>query len=807
MRYVGGTGGSWRQRPFPHSTNRITSRWWEGDEDWDFFVVGVNDSLCASFRYNTLVTTSLLHTKLNMPPLRPLLVHRQRLFEKLELGLARKLTLVTAPAGYGKTTLVAEWLAQDVVAKHCWLSLSENDNDPTQFWTYIVATLQTIVPDFGLNILTVLRDSPAANAVPLTELINEMMACDGLQRGFVLVLDDYHVINNRFIHEAITFLLTHMPSPMRLVITSRVDPPLPLARFRVRDQIVEIREADLRFLEAETAVFLNQIMRLNLSHEDVAALEARTEGWIASLQLAALAMQSPANQFQNRHDFVTSFTGSDRYIVDYLVEEVLHQQPPHIQDFLLQTAVLHQLSAPLCEAILKTGSLTFDRQPQKILEYLDSSNLFLIPLDNQRQRYRYHHLFGDLLRYRLQEVYPERVAKLHGRASQWCEKNGLIEEAIAHALSADDFKREAQLVERYAHNLFSEGKMMTLVNWLDLLPEETIYSRPGLYLLQAWILLRTGQIEAGEKHLQRPLPATDELVNDVVRGEIACLQAYVAYFRGDFDDSIRLSLQARQLLPPENLALWMPVTTVLAWGYAEKGKLPLTIELHQKVVQCGLQADSLTGTVGSLGSLTYLYAAQGNIRQAEAAFDRAAQFAKEKGASHLPLLGIAYIGKGQIYHIQEDWVAAQQHLRSGIALCEQWGGLIIYTVRAYLSLVHALEKSGATQEAKAISMKLLQMEHLPDVPSWIKDEIQQKLSQRTQLPRPSPEPQRETLTRREYEILRLLAEGLTSPEVAEKLVIGVSTVRTHIKRIYAKLDAHSRHEAIARAREFGLLNS
>jgi len=748
--------------------------------------------------------TLLLQTKLNMPPIRPYLVHRQRLVEKLDAGLTRKLTLVTAPAGYGKTTLVAERFSQHIDKKYAWLSLSEDDNDPTQFWTYVLVALQAIAPDFGRNMLAILREPSGAAAVPITEIINEIMACDEMQDGFVLILDDYHVIDNLSIHEAVTFLLAHMPPTMHLVMTSRADPPLSLARLRVRDQVVEIREADLRFKEVEASEFLNQIMHLELSHKDVVALETRTEGWIAGLQLAALAMQSPSGHSQDRHDFVASFAGSDRYIVDYLVEEVLHQQPPQIQDFLLKTAVLRQLNAHLCDAILDNAQQNAESS-QTILELLDQSNLFLLPLDNQRRWYRYHHLFGDLLKYRLQEKYPALVNILNGRASQWYETNGFIEEAVSHALSANDMERAARLIRHSAHDLFSKGKLMTLSNWLDImLPKNLIYSRQSLYLLQGWIWMRTGKIESCKKLLQHPLPE-DEPVDDTVRSEIAYLNANIAYYQGEIEQCIELCQQVQHYLPSGNLPLRMPAMMLLAWGYEAIGQYDQAIDLHREVLQMGQQEESLTAVICSLSFLVHLYAVQGLAAETEATFAQVRQFAEDKGGSHIPLFGVAHIGIGQAHQLQGNYESAEHHLWQGIALSKQWGGLIVYTYRANKLLYHILQRNNKMQDAQMVQKALTHIEQQPEFPRNLWNQLNKKPSSQTQA-RIKPNLQlHEVLTNRELEILQLMADGLKSPDIADKLDIGVSTVRTHIKHSYVKLDAHSRHEAITRAYEIGLL--
>ncbi len=355
----------------------------------------------------------ILATKLYIPLPRPKLVPRPRLTERLNEGLQRKLTLVSAPAGFGKTTLVSEWLA-GCALQAAWLSLDEGDNDPTRFMIYFVAALQMIAPNIGEGVLAVLQSpQPAPTEMMLTALLNEISVIPG---NFALVLDDYHVIDSKPIDAALTFLLEHLPSRMHLVITTREDPQLPLARLRVRDQLTDLRAADLRFSPGEAAAFLNQGMGLNLSAEDVDALEARTEGWIAGLQLAALSMRGRDDMAQ----FVRAFAGDNHYIVDYLVEEVLRRQPQKVRSFLLQTAILDRLNGPLCDAV------TGQEGGSERLEALERGNFFVVPLDDKRHWFRYHRLFAEVLSAHLLAEQPDLVSTLHQRASAWYEQNGSV---------------------------------------------------------------------------------------------------------------------------------------------------------------------------------------------------------------------------------------------------------------------------------------------------------------------------------------------------------------------------------------------
>jgi LuxR family maltose regulon positive regulatory protein len=454
--------------------------------------------------YNGSMPAPILATKLFIPPPRSKIVLRPRLIERLNEGLSagRKLALISAPAGFGKTTLASGWAA-GCGRPVAWLSLDEGDGDPVSFLTCLVAALRTINADLGKNALGVLRSTqPLPVESVLTTLINEIA---GVANNFVLILDDYHVMDSKPVDEALAFLLEHLPPRMHLVITTREDPHLSLARLRARDQLTELRAADLRFTPAEAAEFLNPVMGLNLSAEDVAALETRTEGWIAGLQLAALSMQGR----RDAASFIQSFTGSHHFVLDYLLEEVLERQPVRVRDFLLQTAILDRLSGSLCDAV------TAQDGGRGMLETLERGNLFVVPLDDRREWYRYHRLFADVLRAHLIEAQPERVPGLHQRASAWYEQNGFPPDAIRHALAAKDFERAAGLIE-LAWPAAEEGSIQQAawLGWLKTLPDDLLHVRPALNVWYAYAMLGRGELEAAEarfKDAERWLKPADAM--------------------------------------------------------------------------------------------------------------------------------------------------------------------------------------------------------------------------------------------------------------------------------------------------------
>ena len=437
----------------------------------------------------------LIETKLFRPSPRPGRVPRPRLRERLDRGRGAKLTLVSAPAGFGKTTLLVDWLAsvdespEGISLRSAWLALDEGDNDPARFWRYVVAALRTALPGVGEDALALLQDaqSPPVEAA-LTSLVNEMASVDV---DTVLLLDDYHVIDAPAIHEGMVFLLSHLPARLHLVLATRSDPPLPLPRLRARGDLVEVRAADLRFTTEEAGAYLNEVMGLALEPGDVHALEGRTEGWIAALQLAALSMTGR----EDVSGFIAGFTGDDRYVVDYLVEEVLQRLSAEVQDFLLRTAVLDRMTGSLCNAL--TGRL----DGRSGLESLERDNLFVVPLDDRRHWFRYHHLFADVLRGRLLDERPGLAQELHTMASTWLEEEGDISEAIRHSVLGEDFVRAGELVETVLPAFRRDRREVTLRGWLEALPRQVLLARPVLGNALAGARMSTGEFEGVEELL------------------------------------------------------------------------------------------------------------------------------------------------------------------------------------------------------------------------------------------------------------------------------------------------------------------
>lgn len=615
--------------------------------------------------------TPILATKLYIPAPRPKVVLRPRLIERLNEGPHRKLTLISAPAGFGKTTLVSEWVA-GCHRPVAWLSLDEGDNDPKRFLNYLVAALQTIAANIGRGVLGVLQSpQPPPTESILTALLNQIAT---VPDNFVLVLDDYHVIDSKPIDNALTFLLEHLPPRMRLVIATREDPDLPLARLRAGDQLTELRVTDLRFAPSEAAEFLNQVMGLSLSADDIAALETRTEGWIAGLQLAAISMQGQ----KDVTGFIKSFTGSHHFVMDYLVEEVLKQQSETVQTFLLRTSILDRLCGPLCDAVL----LDLSAPGQETLTHLEQANLFIVPLDNERRWYRYHHLFADLLRQRLHHgasssassTGDERmgVAELHIRASAWYENNGLDIEAFHHATAANDDERAERLIEGKGMPLHFRGAVAPVLNWLASLPTTVLDARPSLWTSYASVLLVTGQTTGVEQKLQAAETALqgaelDDKTRDLV-GRIAAIRATAAAGQGQVETIIAQSHRALEYLHPDNLAFRTSTTWKLGFAYQLQGNRAAASRAYTEVISIGQASGNVIFTLMATIGLGNLQEADNQLYLAAETYRRVLQLF---GDQPLPFASEAYFGLARVSYEWNDLDAAQQHAQQSAELAKQ----------------------------------------------------------------------------------------------------------------------------------------
>jgi LuxR family maltose regulon positive regulatory protein len=882
------------------------------------------------------VTTPLLTTKLYIPSPRSNLVPRPRLVEQLDEGLhlGHRLTLVSASAGSGKTTLLGEW-AVACNLRFCWLSLDEDDSDPARFWTYVVAALQTLHPQLGQSVLPLLQgpQPPPVQSI-LTPLLNEVAA---LSESVVLILDDYHLVTEGAIHDGVAFLLDHLPQQVHLVIATRADPPLPIARLRARGQLTELRADDLRFTAEEVAAFLNDVMGLGLRPKDVAALEARTEGWISGLHLAALSMQGR----EDAHAFVEAFTGGHHYILEYLIEEVLNRQPEPVQRFLLQTSILDRLCAPLCDAVvgeigdwrLEVGSRQSpisNLRSQHVLDYLESSNLFIIPLDDEQRWYRYHHLFGDLLRKRLgQATPPEQLSELHRRASQWHEENGLLEQAVKHARAAGDFERIAGIAEQAAGSSLLDARLTTLLRWVNALPQDVLRAHPRLQIYRAWALFMNGHLEAAQRALGdcrralETMPPSPE--NDTLRRALTRLldtidmiaQGFMYSVDNKIKEAIRVCSRARDVaLEDGHVFLAAQATEGLALTQYHQGQLRASAQSCQQVIDLAAQsaaqaplaaagyvelagihiewndlekaADLLDEALalcrewGIVQTLNEAYTAQshllqlrGDIEGAWGVLEKAREFGSMEGDSSLvnfrlatqqarlnlaagePEKAVRWVegtkaafasGKrrqqlpaafvetlqttlARAYLAQDKAKEALAALKPLLAPAEDAGAFLrVIEVCALKAL--ALQALGDTSAALASlerSLALAEPEGYvrmyvnegPPMAALLREaashniapgyadrllaafEAEKSCSPAPQLPCPSA--LLDPLTPRELDVLHLISQGLSNKDIAEKLVIALNTVKRHTSNIYSKLGVKSRTQAIARARELGLV--
>ncbi|MBI5033870.1 MAG: AAA family ATPase [Chloroflexi bacterium] len=867
---------------------------------------------------------SILATKLGIPPMRTDLVPRPRVTGRLRDERARQLILICAPAGFGKTTLAIEWLHQKDASppsQVAWLTLDQEDNDPVRFVAYLLAALQNANPAIGTTVQAMMQSpQPPPSQVLLTALINDIAA---VPKDLFLVLDDYHFIHTLAIHQQLAFLLDHQPSQMHLVVVSREDPPLPLARLRARGQILEIRQNDLQFTEDETADLMRRGMKIELSREDVAALHQRTEGWIAGLQLACLFLRNHLDA----HQFIESFTGSNRFVLDYLLEEVFGQQPAEVREFLLKTSILQRMCAELCDSLFSTN-----RDSQRVLERLEHINLFVVPLDNERRWYRYHRLFADLLHHRLRLDSASDVAQLHQRASAWYAANGFPVDAIHHALAASDWERASTLVLGECESLLRRGEIVTILRWLQVLPEDILRGNPELCLYYSWALLLTGQLDAAESHLKQAetiAPPTTSLL-----GSIYAAQAQIARTRGDDQRTIELSTNALTLMPVDAFSERSVVTLNLGIAYLNQrqladaeqvlieteragrisgnhyaqlialtflgiiqvvlGKLHHGKEFFEQAIQSGgdspavalahlhygallyewndlalaaahlqrgLEMSQRGGNpevqIGAYRTLALLKQVQGDAPAARATLDEAHQFAR---AHKLPAIMSAAIAANyvQIAIAQNDlataihWIeqitqpadaspfypnlgltrarlliAQKQYFAASaeLANCFEsvsdacWeGGLITIRVLQSLAadtklarlefLIDALKRAQSEGYIRTFAdageglLPLLEDVALQGMQPEYVGKIIAAIKHKPITPAPSLI---EPLSERELEVLRLVAAGLSNLQIAKKLILSEGTVKTHVHNIYGKLDAQNRAQAIARAREVGII--
>ncbi len=655
-----------------------------------------------------MITIPLLSTKLFIPPHNIQHVPRLRLHESLSGGLHTRLTLISAPAGFGKTTLVSDWLHHTLAETHdkirfSWLSLDEGDNDLVRFLTYMAAAFKELVPaSAGID----LPDESTPTEIPtverfLNDLINRLAT--GGEYPLGLILDDYHLIESLDVHYALNYLIEHLPPALHLILITRSDPPLHLARLRARGEMVEMRQSDLRFSPNEAATFFEQSRNLLLSTDQVELLTARTEGWIAGLQMAALALQSEleAAQPQSFKNFFKDFSGNSRFVLDYLMEEVLAGQPPEIQSFLLRTSILNRMCAPLCD-VLMTG--VYNRQnSQQILETLEHANLFILSLDSQRQWYRYHHLFGELLHQRLETICPDEVAGLHRQASRWFEANGYLSDAIEHALAAiragadaaEDIEHTVDMVEAAAEPSLSRGEVATFAHWMDALPDELVRKRPYLCIYHAlsMLLVSGGSRERIEQRLEDANKHQDDIA---LQNAVIIIQSFVAGFRGSVQNYSRVPDDILSSLAERKRFLHSLVVALQSITEAYFTDVSFSTRQMEEASHFCRESGNWMAYALVRTQVGDLLAFQGKLRAANAEYEQILSTISSDPLQPFPVAGMAYIGKANILREWNDLDAAVEHLNKGLALLKKWGE---YNVMDYHTIMARLLQSRGESEA------------------------------------------------------------------------------------------------------------
>jgi LuxR family maltose regulon positive regulatory protein len=720
-------------------------------------------------------------------------VARPGLLGRLSEGLTNKLTLVDAPAGWGKTTLLGEWRENEPSSVvFAWVSLDDADNDPVRFWSYVVGALQTVEPSLGTPALALMR-SPGADGVEvvLTTLINETAA---LPTKVVLVLDDYHVVRSREIHQGMNFLLEYLPPTLHLVLSGRSDPPLPLPRLRARGELNEIRAQELRFTDEEAAALLKGVLGLHLDPEDVARLQQRAEGWAAGLYLAALSLRGRADP----HAFIEAFAGDERHVIDYLGAEVLEGQPEEIRDFLLRTSILERLCGPLCDAVIDgEGSAA-------MLEEIEGSNLFLVSLDTKRQWYRYHRLFGELLRHELELRELGLAAMLHRRAAAWHRDEGTSPEAVHHTLAAGDLEEAGELIARHWNGFFNEGRLATVEGWLDALGREAVLADPRLCVARAWVALDRGRLdEAGawiESASAGALPGTMQDGTSSLESATAVLRTVHRFKIGDVGGANQAAFQALEL-EPEGTQFGRVVAHILLGVslYWSSRTLEAKAALEEAAT-LAKQADNKLGTVYALGYLAVAHADLGEPDQADDLADEALRLGDDPVRSEHFVTMLPHLARGKRQRQTGELAEADEAIARAAELSRRGAG-VLEIAWALLELAQARRSEELLQDARTVSEGSPDPGILPDLLSAAERSLRGAASPR---PRNASAPQEE-LSDREVDVLRLLPTQLSQREIGGSLYVSVNTVKTHTKSIFRKLGVSNREEAVDRARELGLL--
>lgn len=737
----------------------------------------------------------VLETKLTRPRVRSEHVPRHDLLAVLRGG-PRRLTLVAAPPGFGKTTLLAEWAAAQDGPAVAWLSVDEDDNDPARFLAYMAAALRRVEPELGGRALAALRSGGAG----LVELVVRLFLNDlaALDREIVLVVDDYHLITNPEVHEAIAYLIDRSPVAFRLILATREDPPLPLGRLRASGELGELRAGELRFSDEETSAFLVDALGLELSAEDIARLQARTEGWPAAIYLAALSLRGRPDASA----LIERFAGDDRYLVDYLAAEVLSRQPRELRSFLLQTSILKRLCGPLCDAVAER------EDSGALLAELERSNLLLVPLDTKRDWYRYHHLFGDLLGHELKATDREAVPVLHRRASAWYREAGLIVDAAHHASAAGDADAAVELVARHYAFFVDRGQLATVLRWLEALPEAVAAEDWLLCFAGTVVTAHAGKLDEAERWLELAERAPP-LVRDGQEpaGPLALLAAYLRLLRGDIGGTVAYGRRALAAAPAADPLWALGPQMVLAsglWWSAEAGEAKAIVEAVRRTAHAaGIHAM----TVYALGVRAGIALDEQDEPAADALAREAVDLMRRAELDEHPWAAMAHVVQGTLLGRRGPSAGAAEQIERGMELGQRQGAWQV-TVCACLALAEVRQRQHEPAAARRLLARVRDLlASLPDPGDGLErlTHVEKTLRLRAGRDRGGASAPYWELSERELEVLRLLPSGLSQREIAAELYVSFNTVRTHVSVIFRKLGVSSRAEAVARARELGLL--
>jgi LuxR family maltose regulon positive regulatory protein len=670
----------------------------------------------------------LLKTKLYIPSTPASLVRRSELINRLHEVEQKVLTLISAPAGFGKTTLLAEWIRQTTLPV-AWLSLDNGDNDPYRFLAYLIAALECIQEGVGAEAQRLMHTAqPVPTHIILASLINDLGKITSVH---ALVLDDYQFISEHAVNETIAYLLDHLPTNLHVIIATRADPPLQLGRLRAHGQMLELRTHDLRFTTEEASEFLNEAMRLGLTVKEIKALETRTEGWVVGLKMAAISLK----ENENASEFIQAFSGSHRYILDYLVEEVLKRQPLHIQTFLLYTSILEKLSGPLCDALMSDEWRQAGESSQAVLEYLERNNLFLISLDDERKWLRYHHLFADLLRARLGQIHLGLPPRLHARASTWYEQNGSILEAIQHASAASDDERFERLVEQSYLELVSHGEQSWMRFWRGKLSKELVYRRPWLCIYEAYSHCWYGELDEADRLLEEAEKHIQSMISDPdapsMLGLIAYVRSRVTAMRGNIDRAIEFCLTAREYTSADNLALQFDTLSTLGYEYFLNGDYANASRILNEDINLAITAGSIIHAVVASCIMGRLYVVQGQLHKSYGTYQRVAELIPEISGEYRDARALLEVGIANILCEWNELEAALAHLQQGLALLPYWGKVDDMAL-AYITLtrIHlaqwnrreafeALEKANQIIQTNGVFPETHQAVEVANVKMWL----------------------------------------------------------------------------------------